>query len=273
MLPGPTAVELNRLFSAKYGLPQQTGWGPAMRLRHGYFSPDDLYEALVDRLVGTDSRWLDVGCGRHLFPHNEKLATELAERCDELVGVDPDASVLDNPFVHVGHQMSFDEFEPTQAFDVVTMRMVAEHVEDPVRIAATLARCVTEGGRVVIYTPHGRGPIPLLNRFVPGRLRHWIKRALWGTEERDTFPAFYRMNSQRRLRELFDAQGFSEVGYWCLDNCGTLGSFRVGLRVELTMRRILRRLGLPYPMACLIGVYERPAPNVLANHQGQPEHA
>ena len=77
----------------KYGAPEQAGWGPRMRLRFGYFNPDDHYEAMVDRLVTPGSSWLDVGCGRKLIPSNVPLGEELSKRCGLLVGVGPDCCV------------------------------------------------------------------------------------------------------------------------------------------------------------------------------------
>ena len=39
-----------------------------MRQSCNYYTPDDVYEALVAGLVCTGISWLDVGCGRELFP-------------------------------------------------------------------------------------------------------------------------------------------------------------------------------------------------------------
>src|SRR3954454_24343616 len=94
----PSREDLDRLFRLKHGEPTATGWRPQMRHAKGYFTPDDYYEATVERAVKPGCRWLDVGCGRELFPGNPKLAQELAGRCSEAVGVDPDANVGSNPY-------------------------------------------------------------------------------------------------------------------------------------------------------------------------------
>jgi hypothetical protein len=39
------------------------------------------YEAVVAKLVRPESQWLDVGCGRGVFPSNPRLAQTLAKRC------------------------------------------------------------------------------------------------------------------------------------------------------------------------------------------------
>ena len=42
--------------------------------------PDDVYEATIAKLVEPGCAWIDIGCGRDIFPGNYGLAKELAER-------------------------------------------------------------------------------------------------------------------------------------------------------------------------------------------------
>src|SRR2546430_8828263 len=84
-----TKTDLQEVFRIKYGELSTTGWAPRMRFRFNYFSPDDYYETIVAKLVYEGCLWLDVGCGRNIFPSNRSLARLLADRCGLLVGVDP----------------------------------------------------------------------------------------------------------------------------------------------------------------------------------------
>lgn len=249
--------DLERLFRLKYGSPDSTGWGPRLRLRAGYFNPDDRYEALIEKLVGPDCRWLDVGCGRSLFPSNEKLAKVLAQRCFLLVGVDPDATLLENPFVHKKISQRLDDFRSDTIFDLVTMRMVAEHVENPASVACALARCTKAGSLLVIYTVNRFSPVPLLTRLTPFKLHHPIKAILWGTERTDTFPTAFRMNTRHRLRKILGEAGFRERYFDYLDDCRTTGGVMFLQRIELCVWRCLKRLGLRYPENCLLAVFEK----------------
>src|SRR5262245_59912203 len=95
----PTRETLARIFRMKYGAPESAGWGPSMRRRFDYFNPDDCYEAVVSGLVTDATTWLDIGCGRELFPNNKPLARELSARCRHLAGVDPDSTLQENPYV------------------------------------------------------------------------------------------------------------------------------------------------------------------------------
>ncbi|MHC5066653.1 MAG: class I SAM-dependent methyltransferase [Planctomycetota bacterium] len=253
----PSSAELAAVFEAKYGADSELGWGPRMRLRFEYFNPDDHYEALLDKLIGTETRWLDVGCGRDLFPNNSGLARALAERCQLLVGIDPAPTLAENPFVHERIAESIDSWQPEQRFDLITMRMVAEHVANPGDLVQTLAAASAPGSRLVIYTVNGRSPVPLMTRLFPMAWRHRIKSLLWRTEEKDTFPTCFRMNTRRRLSSLLEPAGFAEESFQYLDDCRSSGRFRVLQYVELWSRRLFRALGMRYPENCLLGVYRR----------------
>ena len=113
----PSTDELRDVFLAKYGQPDKMG--PMQRLwrRVGYYSPDDFYEALVAKSVHEQTSWLDVGCGRNVFPGNERLADLLARRCRLLVGVDPDATLLENRQVHQRIHATIDEVRIDERFD------------------------------------------------------------------------------------------------------------------------------------------------------------
>src|SRR5579859_7552801 len=87
----PTQVNLEEVFRQKHG--PNCGWGPRLRARFGYFTPDDVYESCVSNHVSGETEWLDVGGGRGLFPDNETAARILSERCRRLVGVDPSDNI------------------------------------------------------------------------------------------------------------------------------------------------------------------------------------
>jgi len=251
-----TRGQLDNIFRLKYGSPA-TGWGPRMRWHAGHFNPDDHYEALVERLVESGCRWLDVGCGRNVFPSNERLAKVLADRCGLLVGVDPDPTVMENPFVHRKVKAPLEDLESEEPFDLVTLRMVAEHVQNPAKFTQSLARCTARGGRVVVYTVNRFSPVPLITSAVPFALHHRAKRILWESESKDTFPTYFRMNTRRRLRKIFESASFSEVFFAHLDDCRTTGGFRLLQRLELGLWRTLRTLRMRYPENCLLGVYRK----------------
>lgn len=253
----PTAQHISQVTALKYGDLATAGWGPRLRERFGYFTPDDWYEATVWNLVRPESDWLDVGCGRDIFPSNAAAARLLAERCHSLTGLDPSDNIDENPFLHHRAKCLLQDFQAPQPFDLVTLRMVVEHITAPQEAAAALGRLTRPGGHVVIYTVHKYSPVSLVSAVTPLSFHHRMKALLWEGEEKDTFPTAYRMNTRSRLAGLMREAGFAEASFRSLPDTRTTNRFRALNTLELGLWRTLRAVGLGYPENCLLGVYRR----------------
>ncbi len=250
-------VELKELFSLKYGKSGQLGWSPRIRQKFGYFNPDDWYEALLNKLITKPTEWLDVGSGRFLFPSNDRLGKELSSRCHCLTGVDCDITLLENSYVHEKVRVNFYDFKSDKKFNLITFRMVAEHISDPDKTLRTLKEISCSGSLIVIYTINKWSPVSLITYSTPFWLHHPLKKILWGTEEKDTFPVQYKMNTRKDLQNLFETNGFKEVHFQYLDDCRTFAGFRLLLYAELLLWKCLAALKIRYPENCLLGVYEK----------------
>ena len=250
-----TTSDLQRLALLKYGPVPERGWGPRMRDRFGYFTPDDWYETLVDQLVTPSTRWLEVGCGRHIFPSNTQLASRLSARCARLVGVDESDNIADNPFIHAYQQVYLEDFQTDEVFDLITLRMVAEHVRDPLKLAAALTKLLAPGGRVVIYTVHRWAPVSVVAWLTPMTVHHALKGVLWNAEERDTFPVEYRMNTRKALSATFTQFGFEEKSYRLLSDCRTFQRWKLTNLMELALWKMFHAVGLNYPEVCVLTSY------------------
>lgn len=253
------ATALPTLLVEKYGPTETQGWGPRLRASFGHATPDDWYEASLDVLVTATTRWLDVGCGRNLFPSNPVTSRRLAERCAQLVGIDPDDNIDDNPYLHERIKLPIEQYRPERLFNLVSMRMVAEHITDPEAAVCALAGVVAPGGRVVVYTVSKWSPAALVAAVTPIGFHHFVKRFLWRTEERDTFPTAYRMNTRASLSGVFARHGFREEHYLLVADCRTTNRFRWLNRIELGLERSLRAVSLPYPESCILAVYRKDA--------------
>jgi SAM-dependent methyltransferase len=253
----PAQSDLEALFAQKYGEPSTTGWAPRRRRRYGYYLPADVYEAIVAKCVRDGSRWIDVGGGHNIFPDNPRLARALVSRCARVVAVDPDPQTHANPFAHARAQCLIEDYVANETFDLATLRMVAEHVEYPDKVAAALARLVHSDGLVFVLTVNLWSPLTVLSRFTPFALHYPLKRLFWGGDEADTFPVQYKMNTHRSLSVVFERHGFEEAAFARLDDLSTFGGFRALNLVELTAWRGCRALGIAYPENCLLAIYRR----------------
>lgn len=233
------------------------GWRVRMHHRFRYFAPDRWYQGIVSGLVSEKSKWIDVGGGKTVFPNDQKLACELAKRCSLLVSVDPSDNIEQNEIAHERAQTTVEEFASDETYDLATLRMVAEHVEQPVLLVQSLARLIKPGGHVVIYTPNRWSPAAIAASLVPNRWHHHFTGLLWGVKEEDVFPTRYRMNTRDQLRTLFQEGGFKEVAFFKLDNVAVMQRFRLTCFLELCLWKALSTLRLRYPENSLLGVYEK----------------
>lgn len=253
----PTNQELEAVYLSKYGQPAQTGWSPRRRHRFCYYLPADIYEAVVTRHVHPGCNWLDVGGGHSIFPDNPTLARELVARCSRVVAIDPSDNVHRNSFVHDRVQCRLEDYASHAQFDLATLRMVVEHVDKPYEFTDALKRLVRPGGRIVVFTVNRWAPISIISHLMPYRLHHPIKRIFWGSEEGDTFPVRYLMNTRKSLRRVFEGAEFSEESFLHLDDLSTFGRFRWIGYMELAAWKAMNTLGFTYPENCLLGVYRR----------------
>jgi ubiquinone/menaquinone biosynthesis C-methylase UbiE len=253
----PTQEDLERHFRYTYGNPKKHGWRVRLRYWFGYFDPDAWYEATVERLVTKDCSWIDVGGGKTIFPENRSLSAALSQRCNLLVGVDPSDNILVNPYVTERIKCTLEQYQSDRCFELATLRMVAEHIQTPEAAVESLGRIVKPGGRVVVYTPNRWSPVSIAAAIIPFSLHSPLTRFLWQTKAEDVFPTVYRMNTRKRLQALFQQGGFKEIGFLYLDNCNTFQRFRLTCCLELSLRWLLRKVGIRYPEHNLLGVYER----------------
>jgi 2-polyprenyl-3-methyl-5-hydroxy-6-metoxy-1,4-benzoquinol methylase len=255
MEPNITTTDLQRQSILKYGPAESRGWTPNLRNQFGYYTPDDWYETLMDQLVTPSTRWLEVGCGRSIFPSNPALAARLSQRCARLVGVDESENIAENPYIHAYQKAYLEDFQTDEVFDLISLRMVAEHVRDPDRLATALTKLLAPGGRVVIYTVHRWSPVSIVAFLTPMAVHHAVKGLIWEVDPRDTFPVEYRMNTRRQLSRLFAKFGFEEKSYRRLSDCRTLQKWKLTNYVELLIWKMLQVVGLNYPEVCILATY------------------
>ncbi len=186
------SLERQEAYRSRYAA-ANPGWRPASHV----------YRDLVVAHLTATTRVLDLGCGRG------GILEELYQRVGLAVGLDPDLLSLREHRVPLlprvcglaGALPYADE-----SFDLICCSWVLEHLADPARALAEVARVLAPGGHLVLLTPNRSHPLLLLNRLL-GWTRGRLVGRLYGRAEADTFPAFYRANTPARLRALLGRVG------------------------------------------------------------------
>ena len=228
-------------------------------LKQKYIPPDFFYEGLLNKLVTNKSVWLDVGCGKNLLPHDYELSKNLSNRAKLLVGIDPDLNINENVFVHKKKQICLEDFETSQKFNLITLRMVAEHVESPVKFVRKIARLTESSGLIVIYTVNKFGWIPFLTYITSFRIHLFFQKILWKVEgDKDTFPTYMRMNTKKCLNKVFIKNGFEPVFFSYLEEASIFYKlFKPLFWLEIKFQKLLTFTGIHIFKNNYLAVYKK----------------
>jgi SAM-dependent methyltransferase len=187
--------ELRRLYRQEH-----PDWRPAT----------EVYADLVRRHLRPESFLLDLGCGRG------GLVEQLDHPLDQIIGLDPDWLSL------VEHRLA--DQRPTlpraaglsrllpfadSSFDLIFASWVLEHLAEPAADFHQIGRVLRPGGLFVFITPNKRHPLASLNLAMgrAGRLQNQLVPRFYGRAAVDTFPAYYRANTDGDLHRLAQGAG------------------------------------------------------------------
>ncbi len=210
------------------------------RLYHdrGWVHPYARMRRAIQSRLDPSKRILEIGCGRD-FPESQHYL----ERTADVVGLDPeivpplasDSAQRDSRIRGFGDRLPFAD----ETFDVVACRSVIEHLRDPLPFFAEASRVLRPGGAMYCLTPNRYDYASIIAGLVPNRWHGRIVRFAEGRSEADTFPTYYRANTERAVRQLADMSGL-EVQQ--IDHLNHNPSY-------LTFSPLLYRVGAAYDRA------------------------
>lgn len=186
---------------------------------------------------------LDVGCG-----NGSMTSLDFKSQCKMVVGVDVCNDLKANSSLH--HAVSGTlESIPLQSgsVDLVLCRYVVEHLPYPLGVFREFFRVLRDGGRIVLLTPNRWHYVSLISRFSPFRFHRWFN-SLYGVAEEDTFPTFYRANSQGHILRLAEQSGLRVVVLQMLETSPNYLEFsRILYRVGIAYERLVNRWAVLAP--------------------------
>jgi SAM-dependent methyltransferase len=171
----------------------------------------EAYASLVAEHLSPQTRWLDMGCGSRLLEDDlDPLENWLSNQCRTIVGLD--VSVRSHRNVKSLVQASLYNLPfADNSLDLITCRMVVEHLSRPANAFAESARCLRPGGAVVVMTPnllnYGILGNAVATKLLPEKLRLRIVHASDSRANEDIFPVYYKANTMPRLLEVLNSSG------------------------------------------------------------------
>lgn len=207
-------------------------------------------EALDD--LGDSPVLLDGGCG-----HSPILKQEY-KRCSKVIGVDLDREGLErNQWVDEKHFVSLVDI-PIQedSVDLLVSSWVLEHIEDPQSVIREAKRVLKPGGYFIFIAPNKWSVYSLVTRLVPNKLHAPIVKFFYKRSSEDTFPTFFRMNTEKELDRLMGEVGFEKVAFLYNDDEKYIGFWRVTRPLAKLWQKVLSIKALRKIRAHIIGSYQ-----------------
>ena len=171
----------------------------------------EAYAALIAEHLTPQTVWLDAGCGSRLLESDmDALEDWLAGRCRFIAGMDFRVTVHRNIRSLVGGSLYALPFADG-SLDLITCNMVVEHLDDPGRAFAEVARCLSSAGAIVVKTPnvwnYGVMANAVAARALPEGLRLRLAQGTDGRREHEFFPVRYKANTMSNLKRLLEKAG------------------------------------------------------------------
>jgi ubiquinone/menaquinone biosynthesis C-methylase UbiE len=157
------------------------------------------YEIYNELLVGSLSEnivWLDIGCGLNDyvadFGHNAKSALGID------VIIDPRKTGA--PFL----QADLRNIPlPSSSADLITLRMVVEHLANISNDLSEIERLLKPGGKLIVLTTNVLSPTVFLPRLLPFSIKKWIILKMFKVDNQDVFPTHHKFNTPAKIRKGF----------------------------------------------------------------------
>lgn len=174
---------------------------------------DDLrFAELVRSRLSVDFRILDFGAGR-----GKTDVLDFRGSASEIVGVDVDSDILENPYLHEKHVVDPQAPLPLEdgSLDLIYSCNVLEHVQEPAATFQEIERVLKPGGIFLAKTTNRRHYVPLAASLTPLWFHKRFNR-LRGRDDSDTFPTVYQCNSRGQIKSAIAGTGLElvSIDFW-----------------------------------------------------------
>lgn len=171
----------------------------------------EAYASCIAEHLTPHTRWLDAGTGSRILEEDlDALENWLVQHSRVTVGMDVRVTQHRNIHTLVSGSI-YDLPFADSSFDLVTCNVVMEHLGEPEKAVAEVARVLVRGGALIINTPnlwnYGVLANAVLSKVMPERWRLELVQASDSREQEDIFPVRYLANTLHRLTSMCSAGG------------------------------------------------------------------
>ena len=223
-------------------------------------SIEDLYRKELLNILNEDkvSVWVDAGGGNDPGIHRKDYDST---KNVQIVSLDEDSnSLLKNKIADILIRCNLEKIPlKAQYADVITMRWVAEHVEEPKKVLRELCRILQENGRLLILTPNANHFYPPIAKHFP-KVYESYRTKVCGWESASIHNRFYRMNRRSTLKSLFKTIYLQEEKFHYVNSNFFHRKLSFLYFIESCLIRILKIFRIQIFDYAILGVYKKSAP-------------
>ena len=170
----------------------------------GFRSPRSDFRTEILKRVSITSIVLDYGAGR-----GRNKLVDFKSIVAKVHGVDVDEAVFENPLLHEARLIN-ENIIPygENFFDIVYSIYVLEHIGKPLSMFKEIWRVLKPGGYFIALTPGSHHYVSLIAKATPHSFHEWIVEKTENRKANDTFPTFYRANSEHKITSLAKEANF-----------------------------------------------------------------
>ena len=170
----------------------------------GFKNGTEEFHEIASRAIPRGGEILEIGAG----PSNR--TSRFLATIGRVHGLDPDPAVKTNDALASASLLEDDRYPFEDArFDACVSNYCIEHIPDPARHLAEVARVLRPGGAYVLRTPNRWHYVSLFSSLTP----HWVHDLLAnrlrniGEEGHEPYPTVYAMNTRRDVERLASRAG------------------------------------------------------------------
>ncbi len=147
----------------------------------------EVFNELLCANLSQNTLWVDLGCG------DNRVVEEFGGRTNYAIGID--LILLEHkttiPFIRADLR---DLPLRSGIVDFVSLRFVAEHLQNIKKCFSEIERILKPGGRVLVMTTNPLSPFIILSRLLPFGLKSTLIRTLFNVEKATVYPTFHRFS-------------------------------------------------------------------------------
>ena len=167
--------------------------------------PYRVYERIIAKYINKGDVVVDAGCGREAL-----VLQKLIVKSNILVGLDISGleKMENNKAVYLITSDLSKISLKDNSIDIVISRSVLEHLRNPIIVYKEINRILKPDGYFIFLTPNFFDYASIAAKIIPNRFHSYIVKRTEGRNEEDTFPTYYKSNTQWAIKNLSISAAF-----------------------------------------------------------------